>query len=328
MASDAMAPVRSHSRLPPPVLPILRVERGLQNDSPPSITNKEACTKQTLLGSSRLLADGAMGTELLRRGIPASCCLEAATITHPELVTSVHRAYRVAGAKVLTTNTFGSNRFRLARRGLADHVGDFNRAAVELVRSTADDCLVAGSIGPSGAQPALPPTHQLRAAFREQASALAEGGVDLFLCETFGDVSEMRAAVLGVRDVSDLPIVACMSYGEDGRTLTGDVPAAVIESIGDLDLAAIGANCCLGETTIDHVVAALRELTSIPLVVRPNAGQPRLVAGTWKYPLGPRAFAELIVRVSSATWLVGGCCGTTPAHIAAVHAAWEGNGRN
>jgi methionine synthase I (cobalamin-dependent) len=304
------------------------VERGLQNDSPSSITNKEARTKQTLFGTSLLLADGAMGTELLRRGLPASCCLEAATITHPELVASIHRAYRVAGAQVLTTNTFGSNRFRLAHRSLADHTGDFNRSAARLTCSIAGGFLVAGSIGPSGAQGALPPVVELRAAFREQALALAEGGVDLFLCETFGDAGELRAAVLGIRDISELPIVASMSYGEDGRTLTGEEPAAVVESLGDLDIAAIGANCCIGESTIEKVIAALHDLTPLPLVVRPNAGQPRLTAGIWRYPLGPREFAKLIERVSSASWLVGGCCGTTPAHISAVHALRGQNERS
>ena len=323
VASDAIAPVRSHSRLPPPVLLILRVERGLQNDSPPSITNKESRTKQNLLGTARLLADGAMGTELLRRGMPASCCLEAATMTHPELVRSIHRAYRSAGAQLLTTNSFGSNRYRLANRGLADHVAVFNRAAAELARSVAGNTPVAGAIGPSGEHAGLPPADQLRAAFREQAAALAQGGVDLFLCETFGDASELRAAVLGIRDVSALPIIASMSFRADGRTVSGAEPTAVMETLCGLDLAAIGANCCIGDNTIEKLVPALRELTSLPLVVRPNAGQPKLIGGAWTYPLGPEDFADLVARVSSAAWLVGGCCGTTPGHIAAIHAQWN-----
>lgn len=327
MASDAMAPVRSHSRLPPPVLPVLRVERGLQNDSPPSITNKEGRTKQILFGTSRLLADGAMGTELLRRGLPASCCPEAATITHPDLVTSIHRAYRTAGAQLLTTNTFGSNRFRLAHRGLAEHVDAFNRAAARLARSIAGDALIAGSIGPSGEQTSPPTADELRSAFREQASALDQGGVDLFLCETFGDADELSAAVLGIRDVSPLPIITSMSYGPDGRTLTGIEPVAVVETLGDLDIAALGANCCIGDDTIEKVISALHALTDLPLVIRPNAGQPTLVGGRWTYPLGPRHFAKLIGRVQSKTWLVGGCCGTTPAHIAALHEGWNASER-
>ncbi len=264
-----------------------------------------------------------MGTELLRRGLPASCCLEAATLTHPDLVRSIHRAYRTAGAQLLTTNTFGSNRFRLARRGLTDHTGDFNRAAARLTRSIAGDALIAGSIGPSGEQDRLPPENDLRAAFREQASALEQGGVDLFLCETFGDPGELRAAVLGIRDMSALPIIASMSYGPDGRTLTGVEPAAVVGTLGDLDITAFGANCCIGDGTIEQVITALHELTALPLVVRPNAGQPRLVGGRWTYPLGPRQFAELIARLKGATRLVGGCCGTTPAHIAALHDGWN-----
>jgi homocysteine S-methyltransferase len=270
------------------------------------------------LETSHVLADGAMGTELLRHGVAASSCLEAANVERPALVESIHCAYRGAGAQMLTTNTFGANSFRLAWHSLSDRVDEFNRAAARLARDTAAGAQVAGSIGPSGLHGGLPPASELRAAFREQAAALSAGGVDLFLCETFGAVDELRAAVLGVREVSSLPILAMMTYRADGRTPLGLSPAAVVEALDDLDIAALGANCCIGDSTMEAVIAELSASTSLPLVARPNAGQPMKVDGILKYPLGTTEFAELLVRHSSRAWLVGGCCGTTPGHIRAA----------
>jgi 5-methyltetrahydrofolate--homocysteine methyltransferase len=120
--------------------------------------------------------------------------------------------------------------------------------------------------------------------------------------------------------VSNLPIIASRAYGTDGRTLTGAEPSAVVESLRDVDIAAIGANCCVGHATSEHVIDALRDLTSLPLVACPNAGQPELIDGTWRYPVGPDEFADLVVRLSSTAQLLGGCCGTTPDHIAAARA--------
>jgi methionine synthase I (cobalamin-dependent) len=259
-----------------------------------------------------------MGTELLRHGVRPAACLELASVEQPALVTAIHRAYRDAGAEVLTTNTFGANRFRLAPHGLEHRVDELNRAAASLARSVAAEGGVVGSIGPSGEQATGPPADELRAAFREQASALAAGGVDLFLCETFGDVSELKTAILGIRDVSTLPILVTMTYRDDGRTPLGLTARSVVELLDDLDIAGIGVNCCTGDNTVGEVLGALGRSTSLPLVARPNAGQPVRVASAVQYPLGPGAFAELVMRWSPRVWMVGGCCGTTPAHIAAV----------
>jgi methionine synthase I (cobalamin-dependent) len=259
-----------------------------------------------------------MGTELLRHGVPASSCLEAANVERPHLVESIHRSYRRAGSQVLTTNTFGANRFRLALHGQADRVHEFNHAAAQLARAAAGGAQVAGSLGPSGLQDDLPSARELRAAFRQQAAALFAGGVDLFLCETFGDLRELRAAILGVRDVSAFPILATMTYRSDGRTPLGLTPTAAVEALGDLDVAAVGANCCSGESSIEAVIEELSASTSLPLVARPNAGQPAKVGAALQYPLSTLGFAELIARLSSRAWLVGGCCGTTPAHISAA----------
>jgi methionine synthase I (cobalamin-dependent) len=259
-----------------------------------------------------------MGTELLRRGVPASSCLEAANVDRPQLVESIHRSYRGAGAQMLTTNTFGANQFRLASHGQSHRVRELNRAGAELARAAATGAQVAGSIGPSGWHGDLPSASGLRAAFRQQAAALSAGGVDLFLCETFGDVHELRAAILGIRDVSPLPVLASMTYRSDGRTPLGLTPAAVVEALADLDIAAIGANCCIGDSSMEAVIEDLSACTSLPLMARPNAGQPVKVGEVLKYPLNIVDFADLIARLSSRAWLVGGCCGTTPAHIGAA----------
>jgi methionine synthase I (cobalamin-dependent) len=165
----------------------------------------------------------------------------------------------------------------------------------------------------------LPSAPELRAAFRQQAAALSAGGVDLFLCETFGDIHELRAAILGIRDVSPLPILATMTYRSDGRTPLGLTPTAVVEALGDLDVAAVGANCCIGESSMEAVIEELSASTSLPLVARPNAGQPTKAGAVLKYPLSAVDFAELIARLSSRAWLMGGCCGTTPAHISVAY---------
>ncbi|HEX6508572.1 MAG TPA: homocysteine S-methyltransferase family protein [Chloroflexota bacterium] len=267
------------------------------------------------------LTDGAVGTELLRGGLALQNGCDSANLQHPELVARVHRTYRRAGADILTTNTFGANRFRLARVDLPDKTAEINRAGVALARSAAQGATVAGSIGPTGEQKDLPASERLRAAYREQAAALE--GVDLYTCETFGDVRELRAAIQGIADVSNRPIFAQMTYTADGCTPLGLTPRDVVDEISDLPIHAIGVNCAVGEPTVEQVLAELGEATDLPLVARPNAGQPRMLRGAWIYPIGPAAFADLIARLAGQAAIVGGCCGTTPAHIAAARQRFE-----
>ena len=259
-----------------------------------------------------------MGTELLRRGVPLGSCLESENVDRPELVVSIHREYRAAGADVLTTNTIGANRFRLRRYGLQDWVDRLNQAAVRLARTAAPGAAIAGSIGPSGEQDSLPPDTELRAAFGEQAESLAHAGVDAYLCETFGDLQELRIAIQAIRAVSNRPILATMTYRGDRRTPLGLTPRQVADGLSDLALAGIGVNCCLGDTTVQAVIDALLQATALPLVARPNAGQPVTVGGALRYPLEADQFAEMALRLSRTVSIVGGCCGTTPDHIAAA----------
>jgi methionine synthase I (cobalamin-dependent) len=223
---------------------------------------------------------------------------------------------------MLTTNSFGGNAFRLSAHDLKRRMREINLAAARLAREQAGGALVAGSIGPSGEQPVLPPDDALRAAFREQARALDEGGVDLFTCETFGDVGEARTAVRGIRAVSQKPILLQMTYREDGRTPDGLTPAEVMAAMCDLPLAAIGLNCVVGEGTAERVLAELSRATDLPLIARPNAGQPHLVDGARRYPVGPETFAAQAMRLSENAAILGGCCGTTPEHIAAFRRAY------
>lgn len=256
-----------------------------------------------------------MGTELLRHG--ASLPLELLNIDRPSLVSEIHSAYRAAGADILTTNTFGGNRFRLASHELTGRIRELNLAGARLAHNHADGALVAGSIGPSGLRQ-LPDEEDLREGFGEQAAALEEGGVDLFTCETFGDVRELRAAVLGISRASTRPIIAQMTYMPDGRTPAGQTPAQVVQALSDLNINAIGVNCAVGKDTVERVMPALRQATDLPLSAFPNAGEPHLQAGATHYPLDPGAFTHLAQRLRPLVTILGGCCGTTPAHIRAL----------
>lgn len=259
-----------------------------------------------------------MGTELLRRGIVTLPCLEMANLHYPELVASIHAEYIAAGAEILTTNTFGANQFRLGRHRLSARQRELNLAGARLARQAAGEALVAGSIGPSGEHRNRPASQRLFAAFREQAAALLEGGVDLFSCETFGDVEELRVAVTAIRDVSDRPIVAQMTFTSLGTTPLGLSPAAVAAAMSDAPIVALGVNCARGWGTAERVVAELKHATDIPLAAHPNAGEPIKTNGALVYPIGPAEFAAMAVRLAPHVCILGGCCGTTPEYIAAL----------
>jgi methionine synthase I (cobalamin-dependent) len=275
-------------------------------------------------GDRLVLADGAIGTELMRHGASPRQPLAALNIVRPLLVAAVHRAYRAAGAELLTANTFGANRMQLGRYGLAAQVAAINRAGVSIARQCAGGALVASSVGPTGEQDDLPPAEELRAIFREQAAVLEEAGVDLFSCETFGDVGELRAAIQGIRDVSGRPILAQMTFGENRKTPLGLSASDVVNALSDLPVAGIGVNCAVGVGTAEAVITEMAETTALPLVARPNAGQPVKVRGGWEYPVAAEEFADMAARLAEQVWIVGGCCGTTPEHIAAARERLRG----
>jgi methionine synthase I (cobalamin-dependent)/5,10-methylenetetrahydrofolate reductase len=264
-----------------------------------------------------------MGTEIYNRGVFINRCYEEVSLGSPELVTDIHRAYAEAGAEVLTTNTFGANHFRLVRFGLEDRHDEINAAGVRLARSAAGNTAwVAGSIGPIGAE--LTPVGRIGpgeafAAFRAQATVMAAEGVDLFVLETFHHVTELWQAVRAVRAVSDLPIVACLTFpmsANGSGQFVGPSPEAAVVKMQAWNLDAIGTNCTNGPRGVLDIIERIKKLTDTPLAAMPNAGLPQMVDGRTIYLAGPEYMAEYARRMAQlGVRIIGGCCGTTPQMI-------------
>jgi homocysteine S-methyltransferase len=284
-----------------------------------------------------LLADGAMGTMLYARGVPLDACFDVLNLHDPKTVQGIHQEYVAAGADLVETNTFGANRFKLAVHGLEGRVRDINRAGVRLARDVREtmgrDVLVLGSIGPLGKY--LLPLGTVSdadavAAFREQAEALLEGGVDGFVAETFSDLRELRLAVTAIRAVSaDLPIVAQMAFNDERVTFLGQAPAEVARELATLPVEVIGANCGVGSSVLYDVGVLLHEAAPRAyLSIRPNAGLPSRHGERLIYLSSPAYMADYASRMLDAgSRIVGGCCGTTPAHIRAMREVVDRHGR-
>lgn len=271
-----------------------------------------------------LVCDGAMGTQLYARGIPFERCFDELNLSQPALVQAIHLDYIRSGADIIETNTFGANRVRLAEHNLQDQVKAINRRGAEIARQCTDSAdqvvYVAGSVGPLG-KPLEPygstSAAAARAAFEEQIEGLLDGGVDLLMLETFSDLREMEQAVAAARAVADVPLVAQMTFGEDGVTVRGDAPIQVVARLEALGVDVIGANCSVGPQPLLAVVEELAEVSNTPLSAQPNAGFPALVEGRFVYLSSPDYMAQYARRmVEAGAVIVGGCCGTTPAHIA------------
>jgi homocysteine S-methyltransferase len=268
-----------------------------------------------------------MGTVLYARGVSLDACFDVLNLNSPAVVQSVHADYVAAGADCLETNTFGANRFKLAVHGLEDRTREINRSGVRLARdvreSTGRDVLILGSIGPLGKYLAPLGTvgaGEARDAFREQAEGLLEGGVDAFVVETFSDLTEIALAIEAVRGVTDLPIVAEMAFTEEGVTFTGHAPEEVARHLRGLGVDVFGANCSVGSSVLYDVLERMQpEAAGVPLAIQPNAGLPSRIGERLIYLSSPAYMAEYAGRmVEAGARLVGGCCGTTPAHIAAM----------
>ena len=284
-----------------------------------------------------VLADGAMGTQLHAHGITFEHSLDGLNLTQPEVVLNVHRGYVEAGADLLETNTFGGNRFRLLEHDLEDKVAEINRAGVRLARKAADESrrqiYVAGSIGPVGVR--LAPLGRVTAAeaftaFKEQVTALNEAGVDALIFETFSDLNEIVQAIKAAREVNaDLPLIAQMTYTEDGCTPLGDTPEQVARKLCELEVDVIGANCSVGPAKLLPVVQALSrhaaQVDCRPLVsIQPNAGWPQRMGSRLIYPATPEYFGDFARRfLQAGASIIGGCCGTTPDHIRAMRTALD-----
>ena len=274
-------------------------------------------------GGRVLVCDGAMGTMLHSAGVPLDRSLSELNLAKPHLVRDLHAAYLAAGADIVQTNTFDANRLRLARAGLQDSVAEINiagaRLAREAVRESGSTALVAGSVGPvmSAAAPRIP-YRDREPILREQIAALASW-VDLIMLETFGDTESLDQAATVALAECDLPVVAQLTFGDDGRTLRGEEPREAAAALAALNVAAIGANCTVGPAVLQDVVAELAAGCALPISVQPNAGVPRRLGRQLRYARNTEYFAEAARQfVASGATLVGGCCGTTPAHIRAV----------
>lgn len=274
-----------------------------------------------------ILLDGAMGTMLMAAGLESGDPPEEWNVRYPEKVQEIHRAYLQAGSQIFLTNSFGGSSFRLAMHGLEDRVEELNAAAGRIARQVADevdrDVLVAGSMGPTGQlfEPMGTLTFdEASAAFQEQAAGLAAGGVDLFWIETMSDLDEVKAALAGIRQVSDLPITATLSFDTHGHTMMGVSPAKAASELGQLDLAALGANCGTGSDELIEAIRAMKaETPQAALIAKANAGIPQVVGDEVVYNGSPEVMAAYARTVYQAgAQLIGGCCGNTPAHIQAM----------
>jgi methionine synthase / methylenetetrahydrofolate reductase(NADPH) len=282
-----------------------------------------------------ILFDGGMGTQLYAQGVPYERCFDELNLLSPDLVQAVHRAYIAAGSEVIETNTFAANRVRLAAYGLERRVRDINFRGVKIAREarevSGESVFLAGSVSSIG-QPLAPigtiSTQEARAIFVEQIEALLEAGVDLLVLETFSSTAELREAVNAARSVSaDLPIVAEVSVDEDGTTLAGASPAEVVAVLDALHVDVLGVNCGVGPQAALDAILQMRPLTRTPLSAMPNAGFPTTQGGRQIYVSTPEYFADYARRFAQAgASVIGGCCGTTPAHIAAMRAALPRNG--
>jgi len=292
---------------------------------PSSILNWMAQNFIERLKQSPVLCDGAMGTLLYAKGIFINRCYDELNLSQPDLIRGVHHDYLQAGAEIIETNTFGANSFRLARHSLADRVRDINVAGAHLAREAAKgfDVWIAGSMGPLGVRiEPLGKTSfaEARAAFREQAAALVEGGVDLLMLETFGYLEELHQAVLACRDVNPkIPLVAQVTIDEDGNCLDGSDPETFAARLTEWNVDVLGINCSVGPVTMLEAIERVRAVTSLPLAAQPNAGMPRSVEGRNIYLCSPEYMANYTSNfVAAGVRLIGGCCGTTPDHIRAM----------
>ena len=288
------------------------------------------------LATAPILVDGGLGTLLFSRGVPQRACLEELVATHPEMVGAAHREYLEAGAELIETLSFGANRQRLAAWGLDGRVGELNRRAAQLARDAREvsgrDALVGGSVGPLG-----PPTRGLpdipeaaaRATFREQIEGLLEGGADLIVLETFSDLDQLVVAVDEARRASDVPVIASLTFGEELVLADGSSPAVAAAALAAAGADAVGVNCGAGPAAcLDALQAMGQSADGEPArSIMPNAGLSQRLEGRFVYAASPAYFGAVTPRLLAAgARIIGGCCGTTPEHIATMRTALDAAG--
>jgi homocysteine S-methyltransferase len=274
-----------------------------------------------------LLCDGGMGTMLYNKGIYLNSCFDELNLTNPDLVKEIHQEYILSGVDIIETNTFGSNRYKLKNFGLEDKVVEINRTGALIAREAGGkEIFVAGSIGPLGLKivPWGPTSvEEAEEAFKEQSQALLEGGVDFFILETFSDINEIHQAIKAIHKLGkEAVIIAEMTIQEDGNSLYGTSPEVFTKKLEEWKSHAIGVNCSVGPAHMLQCIEKISQVTKLPLSAMPNAGIPREVEGRNIYLCSPEYMAEYAKRfILNGVKIVGGCCGTTPAHIKAMKGA-------
>ena len=272
------------------------------------------------INSKILLFDGGMGTELYKRGVFINKCFDELNLTNPALVKKVHEDYKIAGADIIETNTYGANRPKLTSYQLYDKLYEINFQGAKIAKEVAGvDCLVAGSVGPLGIQmePLGPMSREeARSYFKEQIKALLDGGCDLIIFETFIYPDELKQAVLAARELGDMPVIAQMTIDEDAGSLTGATPEIMIEELEFTEADVIGINCTVGPQIMLNWLEQVRKLTTFPISVMPNAGKPKNIDGRNLYLTSPEYLGEYARHFFQAgANIIGGCCGTGPEHI-------------
>lgn len=277
-----------------------------------------------------LILDGAMGTMLQERGLMPGQSPEELNLTMPEVVASVHRDYINAGADIIITNTFGGTHFKLSHYGLEGRLAEINARAVEIARKEADGkAYVGASMGPTGqfVEPLGEVSFdEMKAAFREQASALISAGADLISLETFLDIKECRAAVIAIREISaSIPVIAMLTFDDNGRSVLGTPPESAAITLTAAGANIVGSNCGLGVDGIYDILCRMRSVTPLPLISQANAGLPQLVGDRTIFPGTPQEMTAYHDRmIAMGVRVIGGCCGTTPEHIRAMKLALTG----
>ena len=277
------------------------------------------------LARTILITDGAMGS-LLYETVGPQRCVDELNTTHSEAVFHVHQTYIEAGAQIIETNTFGANRNKLSNFGMGDRVAELNHRAVKIAREAREaakhEVLIAGSIGPLGIQQHVQdlPRDTVLAIFKEQAGALEERGVDLFILETFSDIEELVSAVEAIRSFSLLPVVAELTYSDEGSTFGGTRPADAWTKLKEKNIQALGANCTIGPQLLLPVLRDLAAISGLPLSAMPNAGFPKRIGDRTVYPRSSPEYFALFAQEAAeiGARIIGGCCGTTPDHIRAM----------
>lgn len=272
-----------------------------------------------------LIGDGAMGS-LLYDAVGQQRSVDELNSTHSEAVFRVHQTYVEAGAQIIETNTFSANRHKLSQLGMAERVAELNHRGVKIAREAREaakhEVLIAGSIGPAGVvrQVRQLPYDEIQAIFREQAGALEERGVDLFMLETFSDIDELLIAIDAIRSFSRLPVIANVTFSEEGTTFAGRRPQEAWDQLKDKNIQAVGTNCTLGPQLLLPILRELAQCASLPLSAMPNAGFPQRIGDRTVYPKSsPEYFALFAAEAAElGARIVGGCCGTTPDHIRAM----------